>query len=126
MCQNSIRTEKISEVSINLADYIGRGAMKDSIQLSGSAYFLDYEIIVELESASNVRGSMSIGVVDSSQNQEDSEDEDSTGKKTEGSVSDASNFTKAANEEAKQPPNPYQQPPLQKQPTQEMAQVDHK
>lgn len=44
MCQNMVRCEKISEVSINLSDYIGRGLMKDSIQLTGSAYFLDFEI----------------------------------------------------------------------------------
>ena len=43
-CINQVKEEKICEVSINLASYIGRGAVKDSIQLSGSAYFLDFEI----------------------------------------------------------------------------------
>ncbi len=47
-CINSVKEEKISEVSLNLASYIGRGAVKDSIQLTGSAYFLDYEIEVEI------------------------------------------------------------------------------
>ena len=54
-----VKEEKVSDVSINLANYIGRGAVKDSIQLTGSAYFLDFEIEVQPATAgTNVRGSM--------------------------------------------------------------------
>jgi hypothetical protein len=55
-----VRCEKISEVTINLSDYINRGTMKDSIQLTGSAYFLDYEISVEMQPEGSVRASMSM------------------------------------------------------------------
>jgi hypothetical protein len=53
-CINPVKEEKICDVQLNLAAYIGRGAVKDSVQLSGSAYFLDFEI--EVESASSSPG----------------------------------------------------------------------
>ena len=46
-CLTSLKDDKISEVSINLASYIGRGLVKDSMQLTGNAYFIDFEIEVE-------------------------------------------------------------------------------
>ena len=46
-CINSVKEEKVSDVSLNLSMYIGRGAFKDSIQLTGAAFFLDFEIEVQ-------------------------------------------------------------------------------
>lgn len=60
-CINQVKEEKVSDVSFNLAMYIGRGAVKDSIQLTGGAYFLDYEIeVIKIENA-NPRASISAG-----------------------------------------------------------------
>ena len=48
MSWNGFKEEKISEVTINLSDYIGRSVVSDRIQMNGNAYFLDFEICVEL------------------------------------------------------------------------------
>lgn len=51
--------EKICEATLNLASYIGRGLVKERVQLSGAAYFIDFEIsVIETSAAVNVRGSM--------------------------------------------------------------------
>ena len=42
-----MKDDKICEASINLASYIGRGSVNDSLSLSGSAFFIDFEISVE-------------------------------------------------------------------------------
>ena len=44
---SGMKDDKICEVSINLSSYIGRGAVNDSQSLSGSAFFIDFEISVE-------------------------------------------------------------------------------
>ena len=49
----SMKDDKICEVSINLASYIGRGTVNDSQSLSGSAFFIDFEISVEPASKAN-------------------------------------------------------------------------
>ncbi len=45
-CKNPNKDEKISEVSLNISPYIGKGVVKDSLQLTGNAYFVDFEISV--------------------------------------------------------------------------------
>jgi hypothetical protein len=74
-CINSVKEEKICEVSINLSSYIGRGAVKDSIQLSGSAYFLDFEI--EVEPADPSKRMTIVG--NGKEDEEDSEESDDSG-----------------------------------------------
>jgi hypothetical protein len=37
---------KISEVTLNLSSYIGRGLVKDNIAMTGNVYFVDFEIAV--------------------------------------------------------------------------------
>ena len=46
-CVNSLKEDKICEAKINLASYIGRGCVKDTAQLSGAAFFIDFEVLVE-------------------------------------------------------------------------------
>ncbi|CDW89532.1 UNKNOWN [Stylonychia lemnae] len=77
-CINQVKEEKISEVSLNLSSYIGRGSVKDSIQLTGSAYFLDFEIeVVKSEGASGDRQSQVESDQQRSASQaQDSDDED--------------------------------------------------
>ncbi len=45
---------------MNLASFIGRGTVKERVQLSGAAYFIDFEITVAESTATNVRGSMAM------------------------------------------------------------------
>ena len=47
MCQIQNKEEEISKVKLNLSSYLGRGPMHDTIQLYGSAYFLDFDIYIE-------------------------------------------------------------------------------
>ena len=54
MCEYSVKEEKISKVELNLSNYIGKGVVKDTIQLYGNAYFLDFEITVELVNTSTL------------------------------------------------------------------------
>lgn len=56
-----MKEEKVSDVSLNLAMYIGRGAVKDSIQLTGGAYFLDFEIEVQ-KAEGNPRSSIAASI----------------------------------------------------------------
>lgn len=44
---SSLKDDKICDVTINLASYIGRGTVNDSQNLSGAAFFIDFEISVE-------------------------------------------------------------------------------
>jgi hypothetical protein len=37
---------KISEVTLNLSSYIGRGLVKDNIAMTGNVYFVEFEIAV--------------------------------------------------------------------------------
>jgi hypothetical protein len=78
-CINQVKEEKVSDVSFNLAMYIGRGAVKDSIQLTGGAYFLDYEIEVsKIEGAPNARASMTAGASTAAHENSDEEEEGSS------------------------------------------------
>lgn len=43
---NGQKETKISEVTLNLSSYIGRGLVKDSIQMTGNVYFIEFEVIV--------------------------------------------------------------------------------
>lgn len=41
------KEEKISEITINLADYIGKGLVSDKLQMTDDVYFLEFEVLVE-------------------------------------------------------------------------------
>lgn len=43
----------------NLSKYIGKGLVKESLQLTGNAFFVDFEIMVEADSSS-VRASIAL------------------------------------------------------------------
>ena len=46
MLWNGQKETVISEVTINLSSYIGRGLVKDSIQMTGNVYFIEFEVSV--------------------------------------------------------------------------------
>jgi len=49
---------KICSVPFNLSDYINRGIVKESLQLQGNAFFVDFEILVEADASGDPRASM--------------------------------------------------------------------
>ena len=51
---------KICSVPFNMSEFIGRGRVKESLQLTGSAYYVDFEILVEPDFSGDVRGSMAM------------------------------------------------------------------
>lgn len=51
------KEEKLSEISLNLSNYINRGLVKDNMQMTGNVYFLEFQIHVESnEEISNMAG----------------------------------------------------------------------
>ena len=52
--------QKVCSVPFNLSDYIGRGVVKESLQLTGNAYYCDFEIHVDLDTSGDPRASMAI------------------------------------------------------------------
>ena len=44
---NGIKQEKISKVVIDLSSYIGKGYVKDKVQMTGNVYFLEFEVTVD-------------------------------------------------------------------------------
>jgi hypothetical protein len=52
--------QKICSVPFNLSDYIGRGVVKESLQLTGNAYYVDFEIHVDLDTSGDPRASMAL------------------------------------------------------------------
>lgn len=48
MCQNGVKSEdRICKATIFVNQYVGRGSIKDSVQLTGNAQYLDFEVCVE-------------------------------------------------------------------------------
>lgn len=43
---NGQKETVISEVTLNLSSYIGRGLVKDNIQMTGNVYFIEFEVSV--------------------------------------------------------------------------------
>lgn len=56
---NATEGQKVCSVPFNLSKYIGKGLVKESLQLTGNAFFVDFEIMVEYDSTS-VRASMAL------------------------------------------------------------------
>lgn len=46
MLWNGMKETVVSEVTLNLSSYIGRGLVKDSIQMTGNVYFIEFEVSV--------------------------------------------------------------------------------
>lgn len=51
---------KICSIPFNLSDYIGRGRVRESLKLAGSAYYVDFEILVEPDTSGDPRASMAL------------------------------------------------------------------
>ena len=49
---------KISTVPFNLSDYIGKGWVKESLQLTGNAFYIDFEILVDLDTTGASRATL--------------------------------------------------------------------
>ena len=57
------KENKISEKSLDLSKYIGKGVVRDNLEMSGNVYFLEFEISVggfsgKKEEINNVRSSV--------------------------------------------------------------------
>ena len=64
------------DYTVNLASFIGRGTVKERAQLTGAAYFIDFEITVSEAAKNNVRGSMALPLQEGSE--EESENSSSS------------------------------------------------
>ena len=53
--------QKLCSVPFNLSDYVNRGRVKESLQLTGNAYYCDFEILVEIDFSGDPRASMAMG-----------------------------------------------------------------
>jgi hypothetical protein len=51
---------KVCSVPFNLSDYIDRGIVKESLQLTGNAFFVDFEILIEADTSGDPRASMAV------------------------------------------------------------------
>ena len=44
---NGIKEEILAEKSVNITPHVGKGVVKEKVQMSGKVYFIEFEILIE-------------------------------------------------------------------------------